>query len=165
MSSRPALLRLVADASDQIVDDFLSAQGFKPAPPLVERTIRRYLTQREFRDVDIEIFRDAAWGPEGGRVRIQLRSLVHPVQQVLGGFPWFELGPHADELPGSWAVHGPADVTAFAAGLFAYLRDVAIPWLKNTESMDSVLAHLAEMGHAEDRERLVRAWSAGKMAP
>ena len=168
MTQRPALLRLIADASDQIVWDLLSAQGFKVAPPLAERTIRRYLAQRQFRDVDIEVFRDASWDAEGGFVRMQLRSLVHPVQQTLGGTPQsllaprsdaplvkFDLGPHADDSPGSWRVAGPRDVTTFAEQLPLYLRDVAVPWLKNTESIDAVLAHLTELEETEQRDRLV----------
>ena len=157
MPARPALLRLVGDAADQIVHDFLASQGFKLAPPMAERTLRRYVTEREFRDVEIEIYRDPAWSAEGGYVRIGVLSLVHPVRQVLGPSK-FELGPHPDDTPGSWKVQGPGDVTRFAAGLFDYLRDVAIPWLKNTESMDSVLAHLAEMGHTEQCEQLRRSW-------
>ena len=174
MQTRPALLRLVADAADQIVHDFLSSSGFQLVPALAERTIRRYLVRREFRDVDIEVFRDPDWGIEGGRVRVMLRSLVHPVQQVVGGMGQsllaplpgtplakFDLGPHADDLPGSWVVHGAGDVGAFAAGLLAYLRDVAIPWLRKTESMDAVLDLLAELGQTEERERLICAWGRG----
>jgi len=121
--------------------------------------------------VEIDIFRGAAASGEGIVVRIRVRSLVHPVQQVLGGveqtllspkvgqpLTQFELGPHADDLPGTWRVQGPNDVGRFASGLLVYLNDVAVPWLRNTESMDSVLAHLADMGHPEQCDRLRKAW-------
>ena len=71
----------------------------------------------------------------------------------------FELGPHPVGSAGSWLVRGPADVGAFAAGLAAYLREVALPWMGETESEDSVLATLERLGHAEQRERLLKAWS------
>lgn len=170
MSTRPALVRLVADASDQVVHDYLASQGFQVFPPLVTRTLRRYLAHRQFRDVEIEIFRDEDWAGPGLRVRIQARVLVHPVQQALertaqtllapradAPLRRFQLGPHADDLPGSWTVTAPGDVTVYAAGLYNYLRDVAIPWLKNTESIDAVLDHLTELGQAETREQLVKA--------
>jgi hypothetical protein len=168
MPARSALLRLVADAADQIVHDFLHSQGFKLAPPLAERTIRRYIVQRQFRDVDIEIFRDEGWGAAGGFVRIQTRSLVHPVQQALEGKPQsllaprtdanlvkFQLGPHADDVAGSWNIASASDVTKFAVGLLMYLRDIGVPWLKNTESIDAVVAHMTELKEYEERDRLV----------
>ena len=122
------------------------------------------------------------WGAEGGFIRIELRALVHPVQQALVGAPQslespragtqisqFQLGPHPDRSPGSWPVRGPADVGVFATGLLAYFRDVAVPWLRNTESLDAVLDHLADMKQGEQRDRLVealdRAGHRAKMTP
>ena len=170
MQPRPALLRLIADASDQIVHDFLSSQGFQQAPPLAARTIRRYVCARQFRDIEIEVYRDDAWSGQGGFVRIEVRSLVHPVQQALIGAPQslvtpqpgtkvtqFQLGPHPDGSPGSWRVGGPAEVGAFAKGLLGYLSDVAVPWLKNTESLDAVIDHLGDMQELDRRDRLVEA--------
>jgi hypothetical protein len=182
LATRPALVRLVGDASDQIVHDNLFSQGFKLAPALAERTVRRYATARQFRDVEIELYRDAAWDAQGGFIRIELRALVHPMQQALVGAPQslltpqpgvqisqFQLGPHPDHSPGSWRVRGPADVGALATGLVAYLRDVAVPWLRHTESLDAVLDHLADLGQLEQRDRLIealdRAGHRAKMTP
>jgi hypothetical protein len=171
VSKRSALWRLLSDASDHVVREVLAPRGFKPVPPLGQFTLRRYLQAGEFRDVEIDVFRDNGWTIDGGYVRIGLRSLVHPVQQVIGGvaqtleaptpgqpFVPFELGPHPVGSAGTWMVRGPGTVGPFAAGLAAYLREVALPWMAETESEDAVLATLERLGHAEQRERLVRAW-------
>jgi len=172
MSKRSALWRLLSDASDHVVRELLAPRGFKPAQPLGQFTLRRYLHAGEFRDVEVDVFRDNGWNIDGGYVRIGLRSLVHPLQQEIGGvaqsleaptpgqpFLPFELGPHPAGSPGSWYVRGPADVAPFAKGLEAYLREVAVPWMAETESKGEVLATLERLGHTEQRERLVRAWS------
>src|SRR5436190_10716057 len=160
MSKRSALWRLLSDASDHMAREILVPHGFKPAPPLGQFTLRRYLLVGEFRDVEVDVFRDNGWTIEGGYVRIELRSLVHPLQQVIGGvaqtlesptagqpFVPFELGPHPAGSPGSWLVHGPRDVGPFSAGLAEYLRKVALPWMAETESEDAVLATLERLGH------------------
>jgi hypothetical protein len=160
---------MVADATDPIVQDVFEYQGFQVFPPLVTRTIRRYQSHQPLRDVEIEIFRDEAVETLL-RVRIQARVLVHPVQRAFKrAAPTpsadapprrFQLGPHADDSPGSWTVTAPGDVTVYAAGLFSYLREIAVPWLRNTESLDAVIAHLAEMNPNEDRDRLIKALKA-----
>lgn len=172
MANRPALIRLLCDGSDQVVRDLLGARGFAPAPPLGPFTLRRYLAASPFRDVEIDVFRDNGWNAEGGYVRIGLRSLVHPVQEAIGGvaqtleaptvgqpFVPFELGPHPAGSAGSWLVRGPADVGTFAGGLARYLREVAVPWMAETETEDAVLAHLDRLGHAEQRAQLQKLWS------
>jgi hypothetical protein len=163
MTSRPALLALIAETSDAVVRSAFAGHGFQVFPPLVTRTIRRYQSHRPFRDVELEIFRDEAWEGPGLRVKVQARVLVHPVQRAFkraaAEIPLrrFQLGPHAEDLPGSWTVTAPDDVTAYAAGLSTYARDVATPWLRNTESIDAVIAHLSEMKPLEGRDRLIRA--------
>jgi hypothetical protein len=167
MPNRPALIRLVADAADDILRARLAAQGFAPVATLHPRTIRRYVSSRQFRDVEIEVFRDDLPSGEGLFARAKLRVLVHPIQQATLGAPQslvtsqagvglaqFELGPHADGLPGSWRINGPADVGVFANGFTAYLAQVAMPWLEKTQSIDAVLALLRELGQGEQADQL-----------
>lgn len=157
MPARSALVRLAGAAADQIVHDFLASQGFVPAPPTQAACLRRYVTKREFRDVEIALGMEGPWTSEGGLVRIAVRSYVHPVIQVLGPRS-FELGPHADGT-GAWKIREYTDVTRFAEGLFAYLRDVAVPWLGNTQSQEAVLKHLEDMKHLDERDTLRAAWA------
>ncbi|APV51160.1 hypothetical protein BWI17_16625 [Betaproteobacteria bacterium GR16-43] len=167
MPNRPALIRLVADAADDILRARLAAEGFAPVETLQPRTIRRYVSARQFRDVEIEVFREDLAGGDGLMVRATLRVLVHPLQQATHGAPQslvvptpgvklsqLQLGPHADGLPGSWRINGPTDVGVFAHGFTAYLAQVAMPWLAKSQSIDAVLALLREVGQGEQADKL-----------
>jgi hypothetical protein len=170
MPDRPALLRLLGEATDQKIADHLGPLGFRPATPLFEHTIRRYVATGAFRDLDIEVYRDARWDASGGRVRVALRSLIHPVQQAMYGVPQslatpkldvgtsvLQFGPHPDNEPGQWLVRSPAEVGHFANGFGDYLARHALPWYARSESPQAALAMLATMGPGEKHEQIRQA--------
>jgi len=167
MTDRPALLRLIGGATDQKIADHLAALGFRPATPLFEQTIRRYVATGDFRDMDIEVYRGKDWSGPGGAVLVSLRVLVHPVQQALHGEAQslatprldigaavMQFGPHPPNEPGQWRVTSPAEVGRFANGFGDYLVKYALPWYAKSATPKTALALLDTMGPGEQNAEI-----------
>ena len=167
MPDRPALLRLLGEATDQKIADHLGPLGFRPATPLFEHTIRRYVATGDFRDQDIEVFRGEDWGGTGGRVLVSLRVLIHPVQQAVHGVAQslatprldvgaslLQFGPHPANEPGQWRVGSPAEVGHFANGFGDYLVKHALPWYAKSATPAAALAMLDTMGPGQQDPKI-----------
>lgn len=167
MTDRPALLRLIGEATDQKISDHLASLGFRPATPLFEATIRRYVATGDFRDMDIEVYHGKDWGGTGGVVLVSLRVLIHPVQQALHkaaqslatprldiGAAVMQFGPHPPSEPGQWRVMSPADVGRYANGFDVYLAKYALPWLAKSATPQAALAMLDTMGPGEQNAEI-----------